>query len=208
MSHTHTWEEAQEEELAFWNTPGAELGEQLKQLVYAKYMKLDFIHDGNSPYVIDKTGLDILDVGGGPVSLLIKTTANRKTVIDPCPFPNWVHDRYDANDVGLVSATGELFYKPKYKLENTHDEVWMYNVLQHTESPQRIFDNIHKVLKSGGVFRFLDWIDTPTNTAHPISLSYETLSEWLAKYYDQPLLKTNINENGAVGTIAYGVFQK
>lgn len=99
MSHNHTWEEAQEEELTFWNTPGADLGEQLKQLVYAKYMKLDFIHDGNSPYVIDKTGLDILDVGGGPVSLLLKTDANYKTVADPCLFADWNMVRYNFNNV-------------------------------------------------------------------------------------------------------------
>lgn len=93
-------------------------------------------------------------------------------------------------------------------LKQKFDEVWLYNVLQHTQSPQLIFENIYKVLKKGGTFRFLDWVDTPTNVAHPISLSYEILSGLLAKHYNQPLLETNINENGAVGKIAYGVFLK
>jgi len=206
LSHNHTWKEAQEEELAFWNSPGAELGEQLKQLTYAKYLKLDFIHDGNSPYVIDKTGLNILDVGGGPVSLLLKTIAAQKVVVDPCLFPDWVDDRYSSNGILYYQQSGEKKMLKKY--DSSFDEVWLYNVLQHTQDPEKIFDNIHKVLINGGVFRFLDWVDTPTNVAHPISLSYEKLSEWLAKYYDQPLLKTEINENGAVGKIAYGVFQK
>lgn len=206
MSHNHTWEEAQEEELSFWGTPGAELGEQLKQLTYAKYLKLDFTHDGNSPYVIEKTGLNILDIGGGPVSLLLKTNAGIKIVADPCQFPSWVGDRYRANGVQFWSRSGETVNRVSKK--NYFDEVWLYNVLQHTESPEKIFENVHKVLKKGGTFRFLDWIDTPTNVAHPISLNYAYLSSYLAKHYDQPLLKTNINENGAVGTIAYGVFQK
>lgn len=205
MSHKH----AQEEELAFWNTPGAELGEQLKQLTYAKYLKLDFIHDGSSPYVLDKTGLNIVDVGGGPVSLLLKTKAKSKIVVDPCEFPQWVDDRYETNKIYRIHIEGEYFLKDiiNLGLEHQIDEVWMYNVLQHTEDPKKIFDNIYAVLKTGGTFRFLDWVDTPTNVAHPISLSYQELSEWLSNY-GQPLLKTNINENGAVGTIAYGVFQK
>lgn len=206
MSHNHTHEEAQAEELAFWQTPGAELGEQLKQLTYAKYLKLDFIHDGSSPYVINKAGLNIMDVGGGPVSLLLKTVADFKVVVDPCQFDEWVGLRYHSNSVNTWTRSGETLNRVSKK--NFYNEVWMYNVLQHTTDPKQIFENIHKVLKKGGTFRFLDWVDTPTNTAHPISLSYDGLSAWLAEYYDQPLLKTNINENGAVGTIAYGVFQK
>jgi 2-polyprenyl-3-methyl-5-hydroxy-6-metoxy-1,4-benzoquinol methylase len=200
LSHKH----AQEEELAFWLTPGAELGEQLKQLTYAKYLKLDFTHDGNSPYVINKAGLNILDVGGGPVSLLLKTISKSKIVIDPCGFPSWVDERYKANNIRLQKRSGETRTNQK----PIYDEVWMYNVLQHTQNPKKILDNIYKILAPGGTFRFLDWVDTPTNVAHPISLDYHELYEWLAEYYDQPLIKTNINENGAVGTIAYGVFQK
>lgn len=203
MSHKHTWKEAQEEELAFWNTPGAELGEQLKQLTYAKYLKLNFEHDGNSPYVIDRKGQRILDVGGGPVSLLLKTIASEKVVADPCLFPDWSIIRYNDNDIDFWQVPGE-----NLPLKLKFDEVWMYNVLQHTQNPEKIFSNIDKVLTKGGTFRFLDWVDTPTNVAHPISLSYDYLSAVFANRYDQPMLKTTINENGAVGTIAYGVFTK
>lgn len=208
MSHTH--KEAQAEELAFWNTPGAELGEQLKQLTYAKYLGLDFVHDGNSPYVIDKTGLKIVDIGGGPVSLLLKTIAKQRIVVDPCDFSDWVDNRYEANSIYRIQIEGEYFLKDiiNLGLENRVDEIWMYNVLQHTEDPKKIFDNIYKSLRKSGTFRFFDWVDTPTNTAHPISLTYNELSAWLAESYDQPLIQTNINENGANGTIAYGVFQK
>lgn len=200
MSHTH--EEAQAEELAFWNTPGAELGEQLKQLVYAKYLGLDFVHDGSSPYVIDKTGLNILDVGGGPVSLLLKTQADFKVVADPCSYPAWVGERYRTNNVQFWSRSGETLTRVSRR--NFYDEVWLYNVLQHTEDPQKIFDNIYKVLKKGGVFRFLDWVNTPTNTAHPITLTPEQVSEMLKKAgFNGTISVQNINENNAIGTIAY-----
>lgn len=201
MDHTHN--HAQEEELAFWQTPGAELGEQLKQLIYAKYIGINFIHDGSSPYVIDKTGLDILDVGGGPVSLLLKTIAKEKVVVDPCNFDQWVRDRYTKNTIRYVRGEAEdMKYTGKF------DIVLMYNVLQHTSDPAKIFANIYKALKKGGTFHFLDWIDTPTNVAHPISLTFDEVYDFILKagFKSPTLVHTNINENNAVGTIVYGVF--
>lgn len=199
----HTHKHAQEEELAFWQTPGAELGEQLKQITYTKYLGLEFKHDGNSPFVIYKDGLDILDVGGGPVSLLLKTVAENKVVVDPCNFDEWVLSRYKTNTVRYNKSEAESM-----KYTEIFDEVWMYNVLQHTEDPDKIFENIHRALKKGGVFRFLDWVDTPTNVAHPISLTAEQVSESLKKYYKEPVNKTQINENNAIGAIVYGTFTK
>lgn len=209
MSHNHTWEEAQEEELGFWNTPGAELGEQLKQLTYAKYLGLQFEHDGNSPFVINKTGMNIVDIGGGPVSLLLKTKAWLKIVIDPCPYPKWVLDRYSANGVDWMKMPGEDFTD----MMPQADEIWMYNVLQHTSDPQKIFHNIYDNLKEGGTFRFVDWVDTPTNAAHPVSLTYQEVGEMIiaAGFTSDPGIYLNekeINENQAVGKIAYGIFKK
>ena len=209
--HEHTHEEAQAEELAFWNTPGAELGEQLKQLTYMRYLGLNFFHDGNSPFVIDKTGLNIMDVGGGPVSLLLKTNADRKVVVDPCDYPKWSIDRYKANNVNYHHRSGETLTRTNAK--DSYDEVWMYNVLQHTEDPQKIFANIYKTLKKGGALRFLDWVNTPTNVAHPITLQYKDIAEMLKKAgfkvgTKDILFNEHINENGAVGEIAYGTFYK
>ena len=204
QEHNHTWEEAQTEELEFWNTPGAELGEQLKQLTYAPYIGINFYHDGNSPYVIDKSGKTVVDIGGGPVSMLLKTNAKSKTVVDPCNYAKWVDDRYTTNDIKWVKKPAEDFNATSV------DEFWLYNVLQHTTSPQQIFTNIYNSLVKGGVFRFLDWVETPTNVAHPITLTAEDIHVLLLQAgFEEPLVKTDqINSNGAVGKIAYGVFTK
>lgn len=207
MSHKHTHEEAQAEELAFWNTPGAELGEQFKQITYLRYLDMQFTHDGNSPFVIDKTGLSILDVGGGPVSLLLKTNAEMRCVVDPCEYPEWVIQRYAFNNINFWNIEGENIDE-----EQMFDEVWMYNVLQHTTDPQKIFNGIYESLKYGGKLRFMDWVDTPTNVAHPISLNTTQIARMI--YYacfDKPLehlRNAQLNENNAVGTIAYGTFTK
>lgn len=208
MSHNHTWEEAQKEELDFWNAPGSELGEQLKQLAYAKYLGLEFMHDGNSPYVIEKAGKKILDVGGGPVSLLLKTTANPndyRLIADPCHYPEFVRSRYADSGIDYWITPGELLHGDI----ESFDEVWMYNVLQHTTNPQKIFNNIYDALNDGGQFRFLDWVNTPTNVAHPITMSVEDVRRMVVKAgFSDEVYTTFMNENGAVGDIAYGIFTK
>ncbi|QQS17297.1 methyltransferase domain-containing protein [Candidatus Saccharibacteria bacterium] len=207
MAHNHTHEEAQAEELAFWLSPGAELGEQLKQLTYAPLLGLDFEHDGNSPYVIHKPNKSIIDIGGGPVSLLLKTKATLKTVIDPCSYPAWVRSRYEQNDVRWIKDVAET-YQPE--LAETADEVWLYNVLQHTTDPQKIFENVLRYLKSGGVFRFFDWIETGTNVAHPISLTAEDVHRDMvsAGFTNVAVQTTELHENGAYGKAAYFSIRK
>lgn len=206
-NHTHTHEEAQAEELAFWLSPGAELGEQLKQLTYAPLLGINFEHDGNSPYVINKPGQSIIDIGGGPVSLLLKTTAITKTVIDPCDYPTWVRGRYKQNNVYWIKDVAEI-YQPE--LAETADEVWLYNVLQHTTDPQQIFTNILAYLKPGGVFRFVDWVETGTNVAHPISLTADDINRSMlaAGFTDVTVKTVELHENGAHGKAAYFVIKK
>lgn len=209
MKHTHIAEEKEAEELAFWASPGAEFGEQVKQLTYMKYLGLQFIHDGNSPFVIDKAGLAIMDIGGGPVSLLLKTIADRKLVVDPTHYPDWVYRRYAENHMEFYIIAGERAHGDMVK--DSFHEVWVYNVLQHVEEPEKIFKNIYAALKDGGVLRFVDWIDTPTNVAHPVSLTYNDVADMIfgASFStDQTLHSENINENGAIGRIVYGIFKK
>lgn len=207
MTHNHTHKEAQSEELAFWLSPGAELGEQLKQLTYAPLLGLDFKHDGNSPYVINKPTKSIIDIGGGPVSLLLKTKATVKTVIDPCNYPGWVRDRYKQNSIHWIKDVAET-HQPG--LSETADEIWLYNVLQHTTDPQKIFENILDYLKVGGVFRFFDWIETDTNVAHPISLTGDVISRYLvaAGFTNVEIKTVELHENGAHGKAACFVIYK
>lgn len=205
--HTHTHEEAQAEELSFWLSPGAELGEQLKQLTYAPLLGLEFEHDGNSPYVINKPGQSIIDIGGGPVSLLLKTNAGAKAVIDPCHYPDWVQSRYEQNGVNWLREVAEM---RQTGLVGTADEVWLYNVLQHTTDPQQIFANVLAYLKPGGVFRFVDWIETDTNVAHPISLTVDDINGYLsaAGFTNFEVKIVELHENGAYGKAAYFVIKK
>lgn len=209
MSHDHTWAEAQAEEAGFWGDCANTLGEELKQLTYAKYLGLEFFHDGNSPYNLDFKGQPALDVGGGPVSLLLRAKRQpaELAVADPCGYPMWTLMRYQEAGITYLRKRGEDLgdLQPNY-----YGTVLMYNVLQHTEDPEKIFSNIYRALKPGGSFHFFDWIDTPTNTAHPVTLKLEDMARMLkgAGFDAEPLKRADINENYAIGKASYGVFVK
>lgn len=199
------WKHAQEEELSFWGDCGNTLGEELKQLIYAKHMGLDFHHNGNSPYNISlPEDLSILDIGAGPTSLLLKTgKLTRKVMADPCPYPEWVYERYARCDIEYFRLPGENLIGPLAR--DSFDEVWMYNVLQHVHDPTEILGNIVALLKPGGVFRIFDWVESEINDAHPHSFDPEELEYNIYAFGFHGELKViDVNENTATGKALAG----
>ena len=164
------WEKAQKWESSWHGNCVNSLGEELKQILYAQKMGLKFFHDGKSPYNIDMNGKSVLDIGGGPTSILLRCKSVRGTVCDPLEVPNWVKLRY---------ATAGILFK-QVKAENLEeggfDEVWIYNVLQHTENPELVIEHARHAAK---LIRIFEWIDTPTNIGHIHTLTKENLDRWL-----------------------------
>lgn len=202
MSDEH-WHDAQHDEKAWWADCVNTYWEETKQLEYAKLMGIHFTPDERGPYSIDLHGLSVLDIGGGPASLLLKAINPGKLVVaDPCEYPNWVEQRYKAHGVGYIRAMGEDLGKTVFK--DKFDEVWMYNVLQHTDNPGKIIKNALNALTKTGRLRFFDWVNTPTNTAHPISLTGKKLESWLG----QSGQVVSMASSGCYGDAFYGVFNK
>lgn len=113
----------------------------------------------------------MLDIGGGPVSLLLKTTGGGTlTVVDPCPFPRWVARRYREHGVDLIQATAED-YRPPHR----YDEVWVYNVLQHVSDPEAV---IATAREAGDRLRIFEWTGIPPDEMHPHVLEPEELGRW------------------------------
>lgn len=159
-------------EAAFWHDCANTYNEERKQHVYAQHMGIQ--RDPKWPFGYKASGR-VLDIGGGPVSLLLKTTGFEYAIVqDPTEYPDWIYHRY--SDHGI--ATSEM---PAEKIlggleaggDNgwitpiTFDEVWLYNCLQHTEDPYRILSNVASYLSKGGVFRFFEWINIPPHEGHP-----------------------------------------
>lgn len=175
------WEKAQEKERAFWGNCINTYKEETKQFLYAREMKIPRLtefQDGVPQYG------SVLDIGGGPVSLLLKVpTKTPRVVADPMRMPLWVRMRYGHARILLVQIKGEDLQVPAIPF----DEVWMYNVLQHVEDPQAV---IAKARLCGKMIRIFDWVDLPKEVGHINTLRSQDLDEWLGgqgtvKLYNQ-----------------------
>lgn len=189
-----TWSDCQEWEKSWHgDCAGTEFGERFKQIAYAKRMGLKFHHDGKSPFNIDCGGKSVLDIGGGPYSMLLFCKNVKGTVIDPCEYPAWVRERYREAGIKLSRLAGEDME------EGGFDCCWIYNCLQHAKDPEKIITNARKVSK---LIRIFEWIDCGTSDGHPHELTESKLNEWLGGEGKVE----QINENNAVGRCYYGIF--
>jgi len=192
---TQTWEEATKWEADWHGNCVNSLGEEYKQIAYAKRMGLKPFHNGKSPFNFNLGGVSVLDIGGGPYSLLLKCeNISHATIVDPCHYPEWVNARYEAAGLIRYKARGEdLPHHLKF------DEVWIYNCLQHTEDPEKI---VHNARKIGKIIRLFEWIETGVADGHLHNLTEAKLNAWLGGIGKVD----RINENTAVGLCYYGIF--
>jgi len=192
-----SWKKAQRWESGWWGDCLNTFGEESKQMAYARRMGLRIFHNGKSPYNIDLQGRSVLDIGGGPVSLLLKCTnvGSVSSVIDPIldSVPEWVLDRYLSAGIEPIARKAEKLVSRYY------DEAWIYNCLQHTEDPMLIIDNAKKVAR---IIRVFEWVETEINEGHPHSFTKEVLDNWLDGYGKVGI----VNENTAKGKAYYGIF--
>jgi hypothetical protein len=181
-----SWERAQAYEADFWGKCLDTFTEELKQTVYARAMQI--------PQGVGS----VLDIGGGPVSMLLKIpTKSPRVVCDPLPIPDWVHMRYEAAGITWLHLKAEGMPIPPVLF----DEVWIYNVLQHVENPQKV---IEKAKASGKVIRIFDWIDMkPVGRGHIHTLREKDLNEWLGGRG----FVMHFAESGCYGKAYFGVFE-
>ena len=178
------WKNAQLWEESWWKN-GVANGtnthyEEKKQIeFYAPRMGLKF--DKNDR--IDMGGKNVLDIGGGPASMLLKVmNGGRMKVVDPLLPPEWALQRYEFSGIEFESVMGENLR------ERGWDEVWIYNVLQHTMDPEAV---LHKALEAGRVLRVFEWTDTGISPGHIHNLT--------ADFFRRVLGDIGVNDTVDVG---------
>jgi 2-polyprenyl-3-methyl-5-hydroxy-6-metoxy-1,4-benzoquinol methylase len=197
-----TWQAAQEWEKNWHGDCVNSLNEELKQLTYARKMGLKLSPTLKTPYNFDLEGKTVLDIGGGAYSLLLKcSNFQQAAVIEPIHYPQWIHGRYEANRIKLIEHAAEDMYADENQIyeERIYDEVWIYNVLQHVQDPQKIVNNSRR---AGKLIRIFEWVDNGISPGHIHDLKEEKLNEWLRGEGKVEF----INEGGCVGKCYYGVF--
>ena len=163
-------------EAEWWGDCANTYGEETKQIAYAKVMGLDPgpWKGGDHWPVWDFAVKDVLDVGGGPSSMLLKSKFASAGVIDPCDYPDWVEARYETHGVRFERRPAEDALS-EYG-NHSVDLALCYNVLQHTMDPEKICREMRRVAKTVRIF---EWVDLAPHPGHPHELHAEELTEWL-----------------------------
>jgi hypothetical protein len=173
----HTWQhDHQEFERDWWGDCVNTYAEENKQISWAKYMGLEVTDMGNPDRfpLIDLHGRSVIDIGGGPVSLLLKTVnGGSLAVMDPCSYPAWVYGRYEAHDILYIQSMAENMFVDQIKPQ--WDEAWIYNVLQHVLDPGAVMDTAFRVAKTVRVFEGLELGVSP---GHPHNLMQDDMDKW------------------------------
>ena len=124
-----------------------------------------------SDYQLDKT---ILDIGGGSKSILLSTIGFKSgTIIDPVNYP--LH----------INGFSELLTSKKITFRNNsiedlldeydnYDEVWCYNVLPHTNTPEKFLISLLQKVKDNGIVRIMEPMHDPYEH-HPTKVTSELL---------------------------------
>jgi len=177
-------------EAAYWGDCTNTFDEEQKHYVYARCMRID-----RKRYSLDVHNRRILDIGGGPASMLLKTkNLTEGKVCDPIRYLSWVYERYKIKNITAEVVLGEDIN------ESGWDEVWMYNVLQHAVDPEQIIVNARR---AAPILRIFEWIDIPPHEGHPHMLTEKLLTKWLG----QPGEVGNFHESGCFGRALFGVFK-
>lgn len=177
-------------EKSYWGNCCNTFDEDQKHYVYAKFMSLNRIH-----YSFDVENKSILDIGGGPSSMLLKcVNLKRGKVVDPIEYPQWTRDRYALNNIEVDINIGENVN------ESGWDETWIYNCLQHTIDVNKIINNAKRASKT---LRIFEWVDVPPHDGHPIELTKQYLDECIGLHGSRVV---TLAESGCYGKAYYGVF--
>lgn len=163
------WRDHQRWEAHWWGNCANTFGEQLLQQNYAGLMGLDKL--AGPKYSFDLQGKSVLDIGGGPVSLLLRceNPGRRRVVVDPCHFPQWVSERYRAAGIELLSMPAE-----EMNFDKEFDEAWIYNCLQHVRDPAKVIAAARKAAK---VIRIYEPLEVGVHPGHPHNLAKDALDE-------------------------------
>jgi glycosyltransferase involved in cell wall biosynthesis/SAM-dependent methyltransferase len=176
----------------FWGNCANTFHEDIKHYTYAKFMGIE--RNGHHFIVHGKS---ILDIGGGPTSMLLKSyDLNRGKVVDPIKYPDWTVERYRGKNIDVSVDCGENVN------ETGWDEVWIYNCLQHVRDPQKIIENAKR---AAPILRIFEWIDIPAHEGHPQELKEELLNLWIGGKGSTATLSEK--DTGCHGRVYYGSFK-
>lgn len=172
--------------------------EILKQKYYSLILEIPFFYDFKNK--------SVLDIGGGPNSILLRSkNFSRARIVDPGNYSKEVVDNYYKNNIEYVKQLAE-----NYNSTEKFDEVLIYNVLQHTVNTEKIIKN---ALDSATErIRFFDWGYTKPTLGHPQTITKKYILDkfkkdgWKWKKFNESFI--NDENLKIIGWAIWGIFEK
>jgi len=176
-------------ETNYWSDCCNTFDEEQKHFVYSKYMGIQ-----SSQFCFNAQGKKIVDIGGGPTSMLLKCVNLKEgCVVDPLHYPAWTYSRYETKGIRWQIERGEDF------VETGFDECWIYNCLQHVDCPATIIRN---ALQAAPILRLFEWVDIPPYAGHPHELTQDKLDLWIGQFGHV----VELSESGCYGRAYHNVY--
>jgi hypothetical protein len=116
--------------------------------------------------------------------------------------------RYDYYGIQFLRTAGEDLDQRFLDSRTSFDEVWVYNVLQHVQDPEKVIDNAVARIASGGVLRMFEWCYIPADKCHPHVLTPELLLNALQGCRIVKVGLPSLKEFWSDATAFTGVFSK
>jgi 2-polyprenyl-3-methyl-5-hydroxy-6-metoxy-1,4-benzoquinol methylase len=144
----------------------------------------------------------VIDVGSGPLSLLLRVPVKAGTALDPIHFGDLELAYRQRGIARLIKPAEELS-----AADGRFDEAWIYNCLQHVIDPELILQN---VMRSVRLVRLFEWVYMRPYQGHPHELTPQMLQQPFQKAGWSVLLsRTNfIDVHGLHGNYFVGIFSK
>jgi 2-polyprenyl-3-methyl-5-hydroxy-6-metoxy-1,4-benzoquinol methylase len=151
----------------------------------------------------DVSQLRVLDIGCGPFSILQRRRAAYGVAVDPIDYGP-LEQPYQALGIQRLLRRGEDLLE---KTTEQFDEAWVYNCLQHVESPEQVLRNAMQLAKR---VRLFEWINIPPYEGHLHMLTSERLAQPFraAGWHDDLVMVGAADADGLNGTFLVGVFTR
>jgi len=144
---------------------------------------------------LDLDGKTILEIGPARIAaLLYCDNYGPSFIVEPTKYEDTEH-LYDKKPITFIR---ELYEECKSPIV---DEIWLFNVLQHIQDPDAF---IEKCKQNAKIIRFFEPINTPIETHHPHSFTFE---EYVKYFGDSVNLYKGSTEKFHTADCVYGNYK-
>lgn len=176
------WKIAQEHEFKFHEKDGCRedirLNYERSYNIIFNYLEID------KEELKNKT---ILEIGPAYYPALLNVNTKESYVVEPLfdQFPQQIRDLYNNKKINVLKCMAEDLDKVNLNF----DEVWIFNLLQHVQDPEKVLNNAYQ---HSSKVRIFEPINLPTDICHPHTFD--------KKYFEDMFPKTQfkVHSGGSI----------